>query len=209
MKQKLAVALLIMALIFSSPIKSHGYSETKGVERGDTIVVAYKLVLDNGTVLTDAERETFPGLDYGKYIDGFVDEVLGMKIGEKKTFRVPPEKAYTDPGHYLYGLALIYTVTLLDVENYTSQNQTNDTSDNFVTTLLRILAWTGGLIVLPILAIGVYRYINSSFLHKSAHICSIGGEKAAGKCANCGTPYCRSHFIKGCANCKGVTLQPY
>ncbi len=200
----------LLLLMFMSALPSHAYSERNGIERGDDVRLAYRGVLKNGTVFDPGSDDTvFKNLDYGNYIDGFVDEVLGMKIGEKKTFEVPPEKGYTSPNHYLYGLTLIFTVEILGVEGYDPAADTSGSvAPNFLTSTFRVLGWVFGIIFVPVLLFGVYRFINESLVNRSDYICSIGGEKADGVCSKCGTPYCRSHFIKGCPQCHGVTLQP-
>ena len=38
-----------------------------------------------------------------------------MKLDEEKTFIVPPEKGYTDPSHFLYGINTIYTVIIQSI----------------------------------------------------------------------------------------------
>lgn len=196
--------------MLTATLSTNAYSERNGIERGDDVRLAYRGVLENGTVFDPGSDDTvFRNLDYGNYIDGFVDEVLGMKIGEKKTFEVPPSKGYTSPSHYLYGLTLIFTVEILGVEGYDAAADTSgNSSPNFLSGALRVIGWIFGILFVPILLFGVYRFFNESLVNRSSYICSIGGEKADGTCAKCGTPYCRSHFIKGCPQCHGVTLQP-
>jgi FKBP-type peptidyl-prolyl cis-trans isomerase 2 len=63
---------------------------------GDTVAVHYVGSLDDGTVF-DSSREREPlsfevGTD--QVIEGFDNAVRGMKVGEVKTVRIPPEEAY-------------------------------------------------------------------------------------------------------------------
>ncbi|MGM0405001.1 MAG: FKBP-type peptidyl-prolyl cis-trans isomerase [Thermoplasmatota archaeon] len=86
------------------------------VEEGDTVTVHYvgwlederiydsrrvfdsSRDVDQDTILTYADRERGEPfqftVDSEEVIDGWVDNVVGMKEGQTKTFTVPPEKAY-------------------------------------------------------------------------------------------------------------------
>ncbi len=106
----------------------------KTVKLGDTISLAYIGWIDNGTVfdstivdwqekqitedtpLTDTEEFEFT-VGSGQVIGGFDDAVLGMKINETKTFRIPPEEAYgTDPAaHPLGNKTLNFKIRLLKI----------------------------------------------------------------------------------------------
>jgi peptidylprolyl isomerase len=65
---------------------------------GDKVTVHYTGKLSDGTVFDSTEGEeplvfTLGELDF---IDGFVDGILGMSVGEKKTVTLSPEQAYGD-----------------------------------------------------------------------------------------------------------------
>ncbi len=206
---KKIIVISILFIIAFSTLQANAYSEKNGIERGDNVRMAYKGVLPNGTVFDQKDDIVFKNMDYGNYIEGFVDNVLGMKIGDKKTFDVPPEKGYTNPDHYLYGFTLRFTVEILGIEGYTpGQDNGNQKSENFISKTFTFAAWIFGIILIPVVVVGTYRFLNEKVVNKAAHICAIGGERADGICTKCGTPYCRSHFIKGCQKCGGVTLQP-
>ncbi len=66
------------------------------VKKGDTVRVHYIGTLEDGTVF-DKTAESGP-LEFivgeGKLIPGFDDAVVGMRTGEKKTVKIPSERAY-------------------------------------------------------------------------------------------------------------------
>ncbi len=72
--------------------------EVEGIKQGDTVEVEYTGKLDDGTVFdTSVSKEPLKfTLGVKKVIPGFEEAVLGMKQGEKKTTRIPVEKAYGD-----------------------------------------------------------------------------------------------------------------
>ncbi len=66
------------------------------VKQGDTVQLHYMGKLQDGTVF-DTSRERCPlqfTIGDGKVIAGFEQAVIGMKVGELKTARVPMEQAY-------------------------------------------------------------------------------------------------------------------
>lgn len=98
-------------------------AENRVVKSGDTVQVDYTGKLENGTVF-DTSREdaakqagiyvsarTYAPLEFvvgsGQMIKGFDKGVLGMKAGEEKTIKIPPEEAYGE-----YDRSKIFTVPL-------------------------------------------------------------------------------------------------
>ena len=83
---------------------------SKKVENGDTISVDYVGKLEDGTVFDTSVKEAaveagiynemrnYEPLTFtvgaGQMIKGFDEGVVGMKVGEKKTLKIPPEEAY-------------------------------------------------------------------------------------------------------------------
>jgi peptidylprolyl isomerase len=67
-----------------------------GASNGDVVRVDYTGTLEDGTVFdTSLGREPIEfTLGAGEMIPGFEEAVLGMEIGETKTFTIPPEEAY-------------------------------------------------------------------------------------------------------------------
>jgi peptidylprolyl isomerase len=65
-------------------------------QKGDTVKVDYTLTLDDGTV-ADSSKGRAP-LEFkiggGQVIPGFDKGVTGMKVGEERTVKVPPEEGY-------------------------------------------------------------------------------------------------------------------
>ncbi|HEY4343996.1 MAG TPA: peptidylprolyl isomerase [Parvibaculum sp.] len=65
---------------------------------GDTVQVHYTGTLSDGSVF-DSSRESSPigfTLGTGQVIPGFDSAVIGMEIGDKKTFTIPSAEAYGD-----------------------------------------------------------------------------------------------------------------
>jgi FKBP-type peptidyl-prolyl cis-trans isomerase FkpA len=105
----LAVALLALAACDSS--------EDEDIARANsTVVVAYEGRLEDGTVFDQNDRATF---SLSQVIPGFRDGIVGMRVGEAKTFTIPPEEAYGNnppPGSGIPpNAALIFVVTLLAI----------------------------------------------------------------------------------------------
>ncbi len=207
-KRITVICFLIILTFLISHSQATAYSATRGVELGDTIRLAYKGVFKNGTIFDQNQNAVFKNLQYGNYIDGFVTNVLGMKIGESKTFEVPPSQGYTQKGHKLYGLTLIFTVKILGVQGYTSAAP-QSSGPNILSQTFTVIAWIGGIILAPIVGYRGYEYFkNSTVINKKINVCSVCGDKSDGICASCGFPYCRSDFRKGCPNCHANTFKP-
>lgn len=70
----------------------------KTVKQGDTVKVLYKGTLEDGTVFDSSDKHGGEPLEFKvgseQVIPGFENGVVGMKIGEKKTIKIPPEDAY-------------------------------------------------------------------------------------------------------------------
>ena len=65
-------------------------------KQGDKVQLHYMGKLQDGTIF-DSSRERHPlqfTIGEGKVIAGFEQAVIGMKIGEHKTARIPMEQAY-------------------------------------------------------------------------------------------------------------------
>ena len=67
------------------------------VEKGDLVGVRYTGRLDDGEVF-DSNVESDEALEFrvgaGQVIAGFESAVLGLKEGDSRTVRIPPEEAY-------------------------------------------------------------------------------------------------------------------
>lgn len=87
------------------------------VARADsTVTVAYEGRLEDGRVFDESASATF---SLQRVIPGFRTGVVGMRVGETRTFSVPPEQGYgnnpPDGSIIPPGATLIFEVTLLDV----------------------------------------------------------------------------------------------
>ena len=93
------------------------YVETDFVQAGDSIVVEYKTVIGDGPVIEQLSSEGTV-LEVGRInIKGFDDQILGMKIGEERTFTLrSPEKDFNP--EYL-DKDLTFTVKLLSASKKT------------------------------------------------------------------------------------------
>ncbi len=133
-----ALVIFVAAAAFVSgwnPIKQQdGAKNEKRVvaAAGDKVSVFYVGKLDDGT-LFDTNNESVARsagvynqarqyvpfeftLGMGKVIAGFDKAVTGMKIGETKKVRIPPEEAYGDQGP-LAGKTLNFEIKLVSISN--------------------------------------------------------------------------------------------
>lgn len=90
-------------------------SDDEVASADSTVTVAYEGRLENGTVFDQNDRATF---SLRQVIPGFRDGVVGMHVGETKTFSVPPERGYgsRQVGSIPPNSTLIFEVTLLAFE---------------------------------------------------------------------------------------------
>jgi FKBP-type peptidyl-prolyl cis-trans isomerase SlyD len=91
-----ATAIFIMAIVL--PFSSWAASRAKkgvAVSAGKTVKVNYTVTVDGKVVDSSKGREplTFKAGE-GQIIPGFEKAVIGMKAGEKKSFKVSPEEGY-------------------------------------------------------------------------------------------------------------------
>ena len=100
----LLASLLVLFLLFGCTQSNSGsglvgIKETQNVpmvETGDTIQVEYVGTLESGEQF-DSSQGKEP-LEFivgsGQLIEGFDSGVVGMKLNDEKTVKIPPEKAY-------------------------------------------------------------------------------------------------------------------
>ncbi len=103
---------------------SQTQTQVKSMEQtaknGDTLVMNYTGRLTNGTVFdsnvdpkfSHVQPFTFT-LGAGQVIKGWDEGLLGMKVGEKRTLTIPPEKAY---GSRAIGSIPANSTLIFDVE---------------------------------------------------------------------------------------------
>ena len=92
----LAAAVFIMGMVL--PLSSWAAEQAKkgvAVSAGKTVRVNYKVTVDGKVVDSSKGREP---LEFkaggGQIIPGFDKAVMGMKAGQKKSFKVSPEEGY-------------------------------------------------------------------------------------------------------------------
>ncbi|MDD3159609.1 MAG: peptidylprolyl isomerase [Candidatus ainarchaeum sp.] len=79
---------------------SSTYSNLESLFRaktGNTVTVHYVGSYENGTIFDSSVDRNQPitfVVGSGQMIEGFDEAVVGMKVGDKKTVIIPPEKAY-------------------------------------------------------------------------------------------------------------------
>ncbi|AKB82237.1 FKBP-type peptidyl-prolyl cis-trans isomerase SlyD [Methanosarcina barkeri 3] len=124
--------LLLVSIIFVSGCTDKGSEggDSRIVKSGDTVKVDYTGKLEDGTVF-DTSREDVAkqagiyveGREYapltfvvgsGQVIQGFDEGVIGMKVGEEKTLKIPPEEAY---GEYDKAKILAVPIEELNLTN--------------------------------------------------------------------------------------------
>jgi peptidylprolyl isomerase len=84
-----------ISLVFFT-LTEHKENAMAQAKQGDTVRLHYMGKLQDGTVF-DTSRERHPlqfTIGNGQVIAGFEQAVIGMKIGELKTARVPMDQAY-------------------------------------------------------------------------------------------------------------------
>ncbi len=107
-----ALPLLFLGLLLTTAACDSGPS---AVEADSTVTVAYVGSLANGTVFDQNSRATF---SLNGVIPGFRDGLIGMMIGETKTFDIAPEDAYGAAGRppsIPPNSTLTFEVTVLDI----------------------------------------------------------------------------------------------
>lgn len=69
----------------------------KVVKKGDKIKVEYTGILEDGTIFDSSNMHKEPlefTVGIGQLIKGLDNAVIGMKIGEEKEIKIPPDEAY-------------------------------------------------------------------------------------------------------------------
>jgi len=109
-------------LVFGcAPGEPHeGYSRVTG---NDIVTVHYKLFDRNGTLIQEGDAptddSTIPIADE-RLLHSYIDEIIGMRVGEERHFIVPAEEGYTTTSHEMYGKDLEYTITLTRIGSNTN-----------------------------------------------------------------------------------------
>ena len=110
----LALLLLLAAAPLAGCDSNDG--EPDVADANSTVTVAYEGRLTDGRVFDSSPSATF---SLQGVITGFRDGIVGMRVGESKTFTVAPEDGYGNtppPGTIIRpGDTLVFDVTLLAV----------------------------------------------------------------------------------------------
>ncbi len=93
-------------------------AEAQIAKSGDFLVVNYVGKFEDGTVFDQGTDFHFT-LDSGQVIPGWDKEIMGMRVGEKKTFSVPPSLGYGEAGYGPIpgGTTLIFDVELVEIRD--------------------------------------------------------------------------------------------
>jgi len=88
-----------------------------GIKKGDTVALDYTLTVDGQVVDSSIGKQPLEfTVGSGQVIPGFDKAVIGMNVGEEKTFTVSPEEGYgTSGGHSLAGKTLIFSVKIIKI----------------------------------------------------------------------------------------------
>jgi FKBP-type peptidyl-prolyl cis-trans isomerase len=107
---------VVLLLLFALTLGACDAADSDVARADSTVTVAYEGRLENGTVFDQSPRATF---SLRGVIPGFRTGVVGMRVGETKTFSVPPEQGYGNNPPAGSGIppgaTLVFEVTLLEV----------------------------------------------------------------------------------------------
>jgi len=96
-KNKILACIFSLFAILSFTLQASA-AESKGpAKKGDEVSLDYIGTLEDGTVFDASEKHGQPlkfTLGTGRVLPKFEDAVMGMKVGEKKTFTLKPADAY-------------------------------------------------------------------------------------------------------------------
>lgn len=125
MNKSLAIGIVVVLVVlgvlaYLTLGKGGSSSASKVAKAGDVVSVNYTGRLEDGTVFDSnvdpsfghVEPFVFP-LGIGQVIPGWDEGIVGMKVGEKKTLTVPPEKGY---GENAVGPIPANSTLIFDVE---------------------------------------------------------------------------------------------
>lgn len=101
----LIVIVVLAILVFITINNKNTMVEEKVAKAGDVVSMNYTGTLENGTVFDSNVDPKFNHVEpfvftlgAGQVIPGWDKGIVGMKVGEKKTLRIPPEDAYGENG---------------------------------------------------------------------------------------------------------------
>ena len=89
-------ALLLLVPVLTLAACDNGDDTPDVASAGSTVTVAYEGRLADGSVFDQNDRATFTLNE--RVIPGFRNGIVGMRVGETKTFDVAPEDGYGEDG---------------------------------------------------------------------------------------------------------------
>ena len=112
---------LSLLLLLALTVAACDSSEDDVARADSTVTVAYEGRLADGTVF---DRRSSASFSLQGVVPGFRDGIVGMRVGESRTFDVPPELGYGSTPRYDRegnlvippNSTLTFDVTLLDVQ---------------------------------------------------------------------------------------------
>lgn len=131
MKKNFIISLIItlvviLGIVLITTRAGNNMEEVKVAQNGDVLNMNYTGKLEDGTTFDSNVDPKFNHVEpfeftlgAGQVIKGWDEGLLGMKVGEKKTLNISPEKAYGPngiPGVIPPNSTLIFDVELLEIK---------------------------------------------------------------------------------------------
>ena len=205
-KELLIISISLLFILAIQPVSS--YTTSGGIEDGDYVILDYILTVDG---VEDQRQDNWETeVTEGALIEGFYQGLLGMHPGEEKHIVVPPQDAYTDSDHPMYGKTLVFDVFIDSISRNVRDSDDDGGSSgtgSFLSALgTGILVLGGGVLAIYVIIVAQSR-VTTPYC---AHCKTIGRKtRSEGYCGSCKTHYCRASFRKGCPNCGSNTFMPH
>ena len=93
-------------------------AEKRAAKKGDKVDVNYTGRFPDGKVFDTSVGRSPLGFTIGggQLIEGFDEAVVGMRVGDRKTITIPPEKGYGFGDHPLAGKTLVFEISLVSIK---------------------------------------------------------------------------------------------
>ena len=214
---RLLVVTFFACLFIMLQLNVHvsSYTEENGLEKDDSGTFLYDLYVD-GELYQSPEDPVELLVSPNALLVKFYDNVLGMKVGESRSFYLTANDGYTDSSHDLFGKDLDYrNVKLVEITtNVQPQGEPQGESDGdsspfflneFFIIAIVIIALLGGIVFL---IIGLRILVQSTLFTGKLSSCSACGKKKEGECVKCGTSFCKKCFYPKCSGCSSNRFKP-
>ncbi|MHA2357495.1 MAG: hypothetical protein ACXABK_01835 [Candidatus Heimdallarchaeaceae archaeon] len=186
-KNLLAIYLVLLSIICLIP-NAQAYSNTIGVEYNDIVAISFVRYIDDVFSIEYPESSPFEVvIDPSQVNEDLVNELIGMKVGEKKDVAWYVTQTNGTVNYFEYRDTKIVDIV------YDSTPGLPPIGGAVIT----VLEVAGGLGVSVAAIYGIYK-IRSLILVKK---CADCGKKANSKCASCSSFYCSDCTTKGCPSC--------